>query len=289
MAHPHADILRTPEDVPQAFARLYGIVKTLRGPGGCPWDREQTPESLRTNLVEEAYECVSAVEERDDENLKEELGDLLLVTTMIAYMREQEGVFDLEGVLAGICSKLIRRHPHVFGEAVKETPQEVIEQWDHIKDHVEGKKHKHSILERVPRTLPPLERAFEIQNKVAKVGFDWGDHEPLWAKLQEEIEELRAAGASGSAKQVEQELGDLLFTVVNLGRRLEVDPTLALNRTNQKFIARFREMERRLAERGLRPEDSDLETMDGVWNQIKAEEAAQGGGPEPGAQATPSD
>jgi len=266
-------------DLARAFAELYSIVKTLRSPEGCPWDREQTPYSLRTNLIEEAYEAVSAIEEGDDPNLEEELGDLYLLVTMIGYMKEQEGRFAVTDSLRHICAKLVRRHPHVFGDAVKETSDEVVEQWDHIKEHVEGKRHKHSVLERVPRTLPPLERAYEIQKKVSKVGFDWGEHGPVWQKLSEEIEELRRAGSGGNAAEIEEELGDLLFTVVNLGRLLNVDPTLALNRTNQKFIARFHELERRLARQDLRPEDSDLETMDGIWNEIKGEGA---GGAPPG-------
>jgi tetrapyrrole methylase family protein/MazG family protein len=260
------------KDEGAAFRRLFEIVRTLRGPRGCPWDREQTPSSIRTNLIEEAYECVSAIEEEDDHNLEEELGDLFLVTSMIAYMKEQEGSFGINDALRQICDKLIRRHPHVFADAKKDTPDEVIEQWNHIKDHVEGKKHKHSVLERIPRTLPPLERALEIQKKVAKVGFDWEHAAPVWEKLSEEIEELHRAEGDGDLKNIEQEVGDLLFTVVNLARLLGIDPTLALNGTNQKFIARFRELESRLKEKDLRPEDTDLETMDRIWEQIKAEE-----------------
>jgi tetrapyrrole methylase family protein/MazG family protein len=259
------------DDVARGFAELYRIVKRLRGPGGCPWDREQTPYSLRTNLVEEAYECVSAVEEQDDENLAEELGDLLLVATMIAYMEEQAGTFRLTEVLQHICSKLVRRHPHVFGDAKKDTPDEVIEQWDHIKDHIEGKKPKHSALERVPRTLPPLERALEIQKKVSKVGFDWREVEPVWDKLAEEIAELKTAYSAANPREIEQELGDLLFTIVNIGRLMNIDPTLALNGTNQRFIARFRELEQRLQRGGSTPEQASLEEMDRLWEQIKRE------------------
>jgi tetrapyrrole methylase family protein/MazG family protein len=255
----------------QSFRYLFEIVKILRGPEGCPWDREQTPYTIRTNLIEEAYECVSAIEEEDDHNLEEELGDLLLVMTMIAYMKEQEGRFRMTDSLKHICDKLIRRHPHVFADAKKGTPDEVIEQWNHIKDHVEGKKHKHSVLERVPRTLPPLERALEIQKKVAKVGFDWEQVPPVWDKLSEEIEELQQAQTDGDPRKIEQEVGDLLFTVVNLARLMNIDPTLALNGTNQKFITRFRELESRLEKQDLRPEDTDLATMDRIWEQIKAE------------------
>jgi tetrapyrrole methylase family protein/MazG family protein len=259
------------EEAGQAYHRLFEIVRTLRGPEGCPWDREQTPSTIRTNLIEEAYECISAIEENDDKNLEEELGDVYLVTTMIAYMKEQEGKFKVTDALRHICDKLIRRHPHVFGDAQKDTPGEVIEQWNHIKDHVEGKIHKHSVLERVPRTLPPLERALEIQKKVSKVGFDWEHAAPVWDKLAEELDELRQAQDDGDSRKIEQEVGDLLFTVVNLARLLNIDPTLALNGANQKFIARFQELESRLKEQGLRPEDTDLETMDRIWEQIKAE------------------
>ena len=185
------------------FEHLYEIVKTLCGPGGCPWDREQTPYSLRTNLVEEAYEVVSAIEEGDDENLQEELGDLMLVATMMACIKEQDGAFTVADALEEICEKLVRRHPHVFGDAKKNTPDEVIEQWNHIKENIEGKKYQHSVLERVPRTLPPLERALEIQKKVSKVGFDWGNVGPVWAKLQEEIDELKEAFQSKDIKDVE--------------------------------------------------------------------------------------
>jgi tetrapyrrole methylase family protein/MazG family protein len=258
-------------DVDRAFRVLFDIVKTLRGPEGCPWDKEQTPYSIRTNLIEEAYECVSAVEEQDDANLEEELGDLFLVATMMAYMKEQEGRFRMTDALRHICDKLIRRHPHVFADAQKDTPDEVIEQWNHIKDHVEGKKHKHSVLERVPRTLPPLERALEIQKKVAKVGFDWEQAAPVWEKLSEEIDELHHAEEDGDPRTIEQEVGDLLFTVVNLARLLNIDPTLALNGANQKFIARFQELESRLKEQDLRPEDTDLQTMDRIWEQIKSD------------------
>jgi tetrapyrrole methylase family protein/MazG family protein len=255
----------------RAFRRLFEIVRMLRGPDGCPWDKEQTPHTIRTNLVEEAYECVSAIEEKDDSNLEEELGDLFLVATMIAYMKEQEGRFHITDALRHICEKLIRRHPHVFGDTKKDTPDEVIEQWNHIKDHVEGKKHKHSVLERVPRTLPPLERALEIQKKVSKVGFDWEHAAPVWNKLAEEIDELKQAQDDGDSRKIEQEVGDLLFTVVNLARLLDIDPTLALNGTNQRFIGRFQELEARLRKQNLRPEDTDLQTMDRIWEQIKGE------------------
>jgi tetrapyrrole methylase family protein/MazG family protein len=256
--------------IEQAFGRLYAIVRRLRAPGGCPWDREQTPYSIRTNLVEEAYECVSAIEEADDANLREELGDLMLVTTMMAYMKEEEGAFLLTESLDEICDKLVRRHPHVFADAVKETPGEVIEQWNEIKAKEKGKEERRSVLERVPRTLPPLERSYLIQQKVSRVGFDWQEPGPVWDKIDEEMAELKEAAESGHMHLAEEEFGDLLFTVVNLGRLMNLDPTLALNSTNQKFIRRFQELERQLGERGRTPSESGLEEMDEVWNRIKA-------------------
>ncbi len=263
------------EELKEAFGRLYEIVLLLRAPGGCPWDRVQTPLSLRTNLVEEAYECVSAIEESNDENLKEELGDIFLVAGMIASIKEEEEKFRLTGVLEDISNKLIRRHPHVFGGKAKDTPDEVVEQWNHIKENVEGKKSKKSILERVPRTLPPLERAYLIQEKVSRVGFDWQDVGPVWEKLKEEIEELKEANDTDDPLHREKEFGDLLFTVVNLGRLMHIDPTLALNSTNQKFISRFQQVEERLRARELSPKEADLELMDRLWNQIKEEDQAK--------------
>lgn len=255
--------------VEKAFGKLYDIVRRLRAPGGCPWDQEQSAYSLRTNLVEEAYECVSAIEEADDENLREEIGDLFLVAAMIARIKEEEGTFTLQDVFAEVCAKLIRRHPHVFGDVKKDTADEVLEQWDHIKENIEGKKAKNSALERVPRTLPPLERAFFIQSRVSKVGFDWHKVDPVWDKIQEEIEELKEAYNNKDYRETEEEFGDLLFTIVNLGRLMNIDPTLALNSTNQKFINRFQELEKRLKNMGLEPKEADLDHMDSIWNQIK--------------------
>ena len=265
----------TLEAVKEAFGRFYGLVKRLRDPGGCPWDREQTPMSIRANLVEEAYECASSIEEGSDEELKEELGDLFLVAAMVIYMKEQESRFRLTEVLEGICAKLIRRHPHVFGNSKKETSREVLAQWDEIKAGEPNHQPRASALGRVPRTFPPLERAYLLQEKAAKVGFDWPSPEPVWDKLAEEIGELRQASSSADPRRVEQELGDLLFTVVNLGRLMKIDPSLALNATNQKFVTRFQEVERRLAARGLEPERAGLELMDSLWNRIKDEEGAQ--------------
>ena len=186
-----------------------------------------------------------------------------------ARIKEEEGVFTLKEVFEEVCAKLIRRHPHVFGNVKKETADEVIDQWEHIKENIEGRKAKKSVLERVPRTLPPLERAFFIQSKVSKVGFDWNKVGPVWEKIEEEIEELKEAYNKSDYRETEKEFGDLLFTIVNLGRLMKIDPTLALNSTNQKFINRFQELEKRLKNMGLEPKETNLDHMDSIWNQIK--------------------
>ncbi len=258
-----------------AFTRLAAIIRRLRAPDGCAWDREQTPSTLRASLVEEAWEAVSAIEAADDPNLREELGDLFLLVTMIAYMREQEGAFSVADVLDGICEKLIRRHPHVFSNARQQSVTGILEQWDRIKgEEKPGGAEPASVLDGVPGALPPLERAQEVQKRAAKVGFDWPSVEPVWDKLAEEMRELRAAATGGKQRAVEEELGDLAFTVVNLSRLMGVDASLALRAANQKFSRRFREVERRLASEGRTPAEAGLERMDAIWDQLKAEERA---------------
>ncbi len=263
------NINETEKALGKSFLRLYGIVKKLRAPGGCPWDREQTPSTLRTNLVEETYECIDAIDNRDDENLREELGDIFLLVTMIGEMKEEEKSFTLEEVLNEISDKLIRRHPHVFGDVNKETVEEVLDQWEDIKENIEGKKHLESVLERIPKALPPLERALKIQKKVSRVGFDWSDIAPVWEKIEEEIGEVKEAIKTKDRVAMESEIGDLLFTVVNLSRLLKIDPTVALNRTNEKFIYRFRLLEEKLKKQGIPIEDVSLKEMDNIWNELK--------------------
>jgi tetrapyrrole methylase family protein/MazG family protein len=260
------------QEIEVLFAKLYGIIKKLREPDGCAWDREQTPLTMRTHLIEEAYEAVNAIDENDDSNLREEIGDLFLILAMIARMKEETGKFTLQDVLSDICEKLIRRHPHVFGTVKMNDVTEILEQWERIKEDVEGKKAKGSILNNAPRTLPPLESALFIQKKVSKVGFDWDSLEPAWEKLEEETGELKDALRAGNDSRLEDELGDLIFTVVNLGRLLKIDPSLALNKTNQKFVRRFKTMEKRVEEKGLGLAEMRLDQMDEIWDQIKDEE-----------------
>jgi len=259
-------------DASAAFERLFAVIRRLRSPDGCAWDREQSPATLRASLVEEAWEAVSAIDAGDEANLREELGDLYLLVTMIAWMHEENASFSVADVLEGITEKLVRRHPHVFGDADPGSVDGILAQWDQIKREEHADERPASALDRVPGSLPPLARAASLQKKAAKVGFDWPSAGPVWDKIVEESAELREAAGAGDPVRTEEELGDLLFTVVNLARFLKVDPSLALNRSNVKFERRFREIERRLAARGLVPSEAGLEAMDAVWNQLREEE-----------------
>jgi tetrapyrrole methylase family protein/MazG family protein len=254
------------------FKRLYEIVARLRGPDGCPWDREQTPETMRANLIEEAYETVEAINERDPAHTKEELGDLFLLATMISYMYEEAGAFTVESAFDAICEKLVRRHPHVFGNSDASTSDEVLAQWQDIKVKIEGRAPKDSILDDVSRALPPLERAYKLQKKAAKAGFDWARAEDVWAKVGEEIEETREALASAPLERVEEELGDLLFSMVNVSRFIGVDPAVALHRASEKFYKRFRKVESGMRAKGLAMGPESMSMMDALWEEAKREE-----------------
>jgi tetrapyrrole methylase family protein/MazG family protein len=261
------------------------VVKRLRAPDGCPWDIEQTPESTRANLIEEAYECVEAINEKDPAHIREELGDVFLLATMLAYMYEQEGAFSVSDSLEEVSDKLIRRHPHVFGDAVAADSAAVLKQWDEIKVKVEGRKTKDSVLDKVSRALPPLERAYQLQKKAAKVGFDWLRAEDVWDKVAEELTETReacgelvASGADGedhggvgeaAREHLEEEIGDLLFSVVNISRFLKVDPAVALHRAIGKFDRRFRHVEKSMKARGHEMCPDTFAEMDALWDEAK--------------------
>lgn len=263
------------KDLENSFLEFYRIVKTLRAPGGCPWDRKQTPGSLSPNLLEEVYELVDALENKDMENEREELGDIFLVTTMIAAIGEENGKYTLSEVLNEISEKLIRRHPHVFGDEVKEDPDEVVELWNHIKKNVENKNEgkPESIFDRIPRTMPPLERSYKIQKKAAKVGFDWENIEDVFGKLSEEIEELEEClvkhGAGSKHEEIESEVGDVLFSIINISRFLEIDPAIALNRTNKKFLGRFAYIEKHMGKSGKELSRENFKQMDRLWEESK--------------------
>jgi tetrapyrrole methylase family protein/MazG family protein len=272
-----ADSLAERSPVQEAFAGLYDVIVRLRAPDGCPWDREQDPSTLRGDLIEETFECVEAIDEKDPPHIREELGDLYLLVTMISYMHQQEGTFTVEDVLRGIAEKLIRRHPHVFGETRVADSAEVLENWAKIKIEQEGRKPRDSVLDAVSRGLPPLDRAFKLQKKAAKAGFDWPDLAGVTAKIREELAETEAAHdaateappKSGALEAVEGELGDLLFSAVNLCRYLKVDPSVALQRTNAKFEKRFKYMEKKMKEGGREMSPENLALMDGYWEEAK--------------------
>ena len=253
----------------EAFKALYDTVVRLRGPDGCSWDKEQTPSTLRGALVEETYECLEAIDENDPAHVSEELGDLYLLVTMIAYMHEQEDKFTVADSLTKIKDKLIRRHPHVFGDVKVKDVAEILDNWTVIKVEQEGRKPKDSILDEVSAGIPPMDRAYALQKKAAKAGFDWPDTEGVIAKIEEELEETREAAHNGHAGRLEEELGDLLFSVVNLCRFLKVEPSVALRRTNGKFVERFKYVEKKMKESGYEMKKENLNTMDKFWNEAK--------------------
>lgn len=257
----------------EAFKAFYKIVARLRAPDGCPWDREQTVQSLRGDLLEEAYELVEAIDEGESPHVREEIGDLFLVATMMAYIHEEASDFSVSDVLDSVSEKLVRRHPHVFGTAKAGTSEEVLKQWNEIKEKVEGRAKKDSVLDEVPKSLPPLERAYKMQKKAAKVGFDWKAAPDVWDKIREELSEseqaCEEASRGGDQAALEGEIGDLLFSVLNVSRFLGVNPSLALQRTNEKFSRRFRYVEKRMAEEGAALGKENFDRMDALWDEAK--------------------
>ena len=246
---------------------LEEIVRILRAPGGCPWDAEQTHQSIRRNFLEEAYEAVEAIDEGSPEHLEEEQGDVLLQVVMHARMEQEAGRFDLDGVADGICKKLIYRHPHVFGDVAVSGTGEVLSNWEALKRKEKGQATNTDALEAVARALPALWRAEKVQKKARKAGFDWPDVSGALDKLSEELEELKTAAAEGT--NVAEELGDLLFSAVNAARFLKVDPEDALNGATDKFIGRFRKVEAQAAAQGKAMEDMGLEELDALWERAK--------------------
>ena len=235
----------------------------------CPWDREQTHESIRTCMLEEAYEVVDAINNHDDANLREELGDVLLQVLFHSSLARESGRFELKDVINEECDKMIRRHPHVFLEENLKTIDKVLEKWENIKVKESGQPDNTSRLEKVPRALPALTRAKKVQKKAADVGFDWNDVIPALDKVNEETCELREAWQLGDQDAMKEELGDLLFSVVNVARFLDVDPEDALTFTTDKFIRRFAYIEKAAMACGRQLEDMSLEEMDALWEQAK--------------------
>ncbi|MCE5256647.1 MAG: nucleoside triphosphate pyrophosphohydrolase [Spirochaetaceae bacterium] len=262
-------ILPEAESASEGFTKLYAIVARLRAEDGCPWDREQSPSSIRNNIIEEAYELVDAITEKDPDHVKEEIGDLLMLGTMTMYMYEQNSSFSAADVFNEAVDKLVRRHPHVFGDSDVATPEQVVLQWNEIKEGKEGRRKKDSILDDVPKHLPPLEKAYKLQKKAAKAGFDWPDSKGVWDKVDEEIGEVQEACEKDTRERLEEEMGDLLFTVVNLSRYHGIDPSLALQQANEKFSNRFHYVEKQLKQEGLVPDSAHVDRMEMLWNKAK--------------------
>jgi MazG family protein len=254
------------------FQRLVDIMARLRAPDGCPWDLEQDFRSLRKYLLEETYEVLDCIDREDWSALAEELGDLLLQPVFQAQMADEAGLFTIADVLGAINGKLIRRHPHVFGGAAAETAGEVKQRWDEIKAAEKASKGESAgdLLSGVPRALPALVEAQKIGSKVANVGFDWPDVSGVLEKLHEELDEVDQARRLGEAHKVEEEIGDLLFVVVNLARKLDVDAEQALRKANGKFRRRFHYVEKALAEEGRALQSASLEEMEAKWLAAKA-------------------
>jgi MazG family protein len=247
----------------EAFARLTGIMDDLREK--CPWDRKQTIESLRQMTLEETYELTDAISEKDWPSIKEELGDLLLHIVFYAKIGSEQERFTLPQVINGICEKLISRHPHIYGDVVVNDDEDVKRNWEKLKLK-EGKK---SILSGVPKTLPSMVKAMRLQEKAKQVGFEWENGDQVWEKVKEEEQELHEAIAGGSTEKVEEEFGDLVFSLVNFARFLNIDAENALERTNKKFIQRFTRMEEKALATGKDLHAMSLEEMDAIWNEIK--------------------
>jgi MazG family protein len=265
----------------ERFEKLVEIMATLRGPNGCPWDKQQDFNSLKPMLVEEVYEVLEAIDNQDFDGLAEELGDLLLHVIFHAQLGKEAGQFDITTVIEKISEKLVRRHPHVFGSESASTPEEVIKNWESIKAQEKAEKLKNrtpeqrSLLEGIPSKLPAIHEAHQISSRAARVGFDWPDIEGIFDKLQEEVHELKevisAGGDDTQRERLEDEIGDMLFVMVNIARYLKIDSESALKRANRKFKARFRYMEGELAKLGKSLEETSLEEMEVLWQKAKSQ------------------
>ena len=263
--------MKTETDCGEKFQRLVDIMARLRAPGGCPWDREQTFDTIKPYLLEESYEVLDAIDARDWNELRGELGDLMLQAVFFSQMAAEQKLFDIGGALDAINEKLVRRHPHVFGEQSAETAGDVRKIWSEVKAAEKEEKGQGSkpLLASVPRALPALVEAQQLTSRAAHVGFDWENAEQVLDKLREELDEFHAARLGTSQEELEGELGDLLFVLVNLARFVKVDPEQALRRTNAKFRRRFGYIERKLAERGKSPAESTIEEMEALWQEAK--------------------
>lgn len=245
------------------FQELVEIMRKLRAPGGCPWDREQTIDTLKPYLIEEAYEVLEAMDEHP-EKLKDELGDLLLQVIFQSQIMSEENQFTVEDVIKSISDKMIRRHPHVFGNINAEDSDAVIKNWNEIKAKEKGHENRKSVLDGVPKYLPPLAKSVKLQGKASRVGFDFENVDDAILKMEEELEEMRTAYKSGDIENLKEEMGDAVFSIVNIARMMKIDIVDSLNKTNRKFEKRFR-----YVEENCNLKNSTLEEMDNLWNEAK--------------------
>jgi tetrapyrrole methylase family protein/MazG family protein len=261
----------TPE---AAFKKLIGIVNTLMGKNGCPWDLVQTRESLKPYLVEEAYETLEALDSNQPEKIKDEMGDLLYQILFHSKISENQKEFDITGVIDNLAEKMVRRHPHVFDKATADTPDAVIDQWEHIKISEKTNQDHKSVLDSIPKHLPSLARGQKLTRKAAKHGFDWQEIQDVFAKLDEEVAEFKEAVLSGKDGNIADELGDILFVLVNIARHKKIDAEEALRGTNNKFIERFQYIEAQVEKFGKTLKDTPLDTLEHYWQEAKRRTAA---------------
>jgi tetrapyrrole methylase family protein/MazG family protein len=252
-----------------SFDDLIEIMKYLRAPDGCPWDRVQTHESIRSNFIEETYEVIEAIDNKDSELLKEELGDVLLQVVFHSEMSAEENEFDINDVINGVCKKLVERHPHVFGDVKADNSEEALKSWDNVKMAKKSQKKQSEAMDSVSKALPSLMRAEKIQKKAAKVGFDWEDVNGALGKVCEETDELKEAVTSGNTDLQAEELGDLLFSVVNVSRFIKVDSEKALYDACDKFTDRFKKLEILAEERDIDIKTASLSQLDSLWEEVK--------------------
>ena len=260
------------KNVEELFKELVDIIAKLRSEDGCSWDREQTHETLKTGIIEEAYEVVETIDGKDDEKLEEELGDLLMQILLNAQIAKDEGNFDINGVIQRISEKLIRRHPHVFGDLQVKDSQEIMRNWDRIKSEERASKDENSLMDSIPVNLPALMQARKVQSRASRVGFDWDKAEDVLKKVEEEVSELKEGISNSDQESIKEEIGDILFSIVNLSRFLNVEPEGALRQTTAKFIRRFKQMEVQITNNGKSLTDYDLVGLDKIWDSIKESE-----------------
>lgn len=271
-------------DRTKSIAELIEVMATLRAPDGCPWDREQTHDSLVPYMIEEAYEAVEAIENGDLDELRSELGDVLLQVVFHAQLAKEAGLWDVFDVAAGNVAKLKARHPHIYGDVAVDGSGEVLRNWEEIKRQERIDQGKESMLDGIPNHLPALRKAKRIQEKVSRVGFDWEHIREVEAKVSEELAEFREACEADDRDKIEDELGDVFFALVNLARYLKVDPEDSLRRTIDKFVGRFRYIEQQLNADGKSPQEATLGEMDALWDRAKLREGRAGAGSEPAAE-----